>query len=336
MARGKGGETVKAVVTGGNGFIGSHLVKKLIDEGREVVVVSDFRHGVENLRNLGVEVAWIKTDLRDYGQTLRAMAVGGGGAVFHLAAVVGGIGYLHGAKRMELEVMRANLAMDSNVFKSCVETGVKKLVYASSCAVYPMDRQNVPNTVFREGDLKLWEARPDGGYGWAKLVGETQLGLVRDMKIGIARIFNVYGVNEPLGEESHAVADLIRKAIAYPKEKFIVWGNGEQSRDYMYATDCADALFALEAKASNPPVVVNIGSGKPTNLRTIAEGIIRISGKGIEIEYDPNKPIGPRSRTASITKAKNLLGWQPKVNLDEGLGLTYAWIQNHSPDLHQE
>lgn len=170
---------------------------------------------------------------------------------------------------------------------------------------------------------------PDGGYGLSKILGEIQLNLMLNIKMGIARLFNVYGVNEPLNEKSHAISDLIKKAMNYPKSDFIVWGNGRQTRDYLYVTDCADALIKIEEKISKTsPLVLNIGSGQATALKTIAAKIIQISGKNIKPKYDLTKPVGPISRTADISKAKKILHWRPKTSLDEGLKRTYLWIRN--------
>jgi GDP-D-mannose 3',5'-epimerase len=118
--------------------------------------------------------------------------------VFHLAAMVGSLKYLHGTEMAELTTLQRNLAIDANVFRVCLEDGVQKLVYASSCAVYPMDRQYAQGAVFVEEDLT--SINPDGGYGWSKLLGEIQLGWMKGIDIGIARIYSAYGENEPIEE----------------------------------------------------------------------------------------------------------------------------------------
>lgn len=302
-----------------------------------------------------------KVDLRDYAQTLKAIE--GADVIFHLAARVGSIEYLHGSEMSELAALQTNLMLDANVFKACIEKGIEKLVYASSVAVYPMNKQYSPGAVFSENDLNLqpksqnskvgtWNLEhrtsqplnPDGGYGWAKLLGELQLSLMArttnsrlktqdsglsTIKIGIARIFNVYGENEPLRKRAHVIADLARKAILYPKEEFIVYGDGNQTRDFLYISDCVDALLKLEAALSNSAnfITVNVGSGRATSVKEIAEKIIQISGRDINQKYNPEKSAGPLSRTADITKAKTLLGWEPKVSLDDGLRRTYTWIE---------
>ncbi len=315
---------MKTVVTGGAGFIGSHLLKRLLDQGREVVIANDFSRGDRrNLTDLGIQIDCPVIDLRDFAQASKIIQ--GAETVFHLAARIGGIDYLHGSSLSELEALQTNLVIDANVFKACRENRVRKLVYTSSTAVYPVDLQQSPNVIISEDALSYFN--PDGGYGWAKLMGEIQLGWIWDIDIGIARIFNVYGENSVLSGSAHVIADLMRKAILYPKEEFIVWGDGKQSRDFLYVSDCVDALLKLEEGASNPPVIVNIGSGETVSIGTIAEKVVRLSGKDISIVYDATKPVGPLSRTADITKAKALLNWQPKVSLDDGLRRTYSWVQ---------
>ena len=333
---------MRTIVTGGAGFIGSHLVKELVKMGREAVVVDDLSSGsLENLFGLGLKPSdfeFKKLDLTDYHQTLEALK--DGEIVFHLAARIGGIKFLHGSESAELLALQENLAIDANVFRACLERKIKKIIYPSSSAVYPLDKQFSFGTVFSEDDFPLESIvkdpkfrfktpiNPDGGYGLAKLLAEIQLNLIKETKVGIARIFNVYGENEPIGERAHAIFDLIRKAINFPEEKFTVWGSGHQSRDYIYVTDCVDSLIKLEEKISeNSPLTLNIGSGKATSIKEIAEKIIKISGKDIKPSYDKNQPAGPLSRTANINRAKELLNWQPKVSLEEGLKKTYFWVQ---------
>jgi GDP-D-mannose 3',5'-epimerase len=333
---------LKTVVTGGAGFIGSHLVRRLLDEGREVVIADDFSRGNRlNLLDLGIQTDCHNADLRDLAQTLKVIQ--GAETVFHLAARIGNVEALHSSETSELEALQTNLVIDANVFRACLMNRVKRLVYASSTAVYPMYRQYRSDVVLSEDDLRLRQRQqfpapgsdapdigvidPDGGYGWAKLIGEVQLGWMSDIDISIARIFNIYGENGDLGETAHVIPSLIRKAILYPKVEFVVWGDGKQSRDFLYVSDCVEALLSLEEKASNPAPIVNIGSDKPITIGALAEKIVRLSGKDAQIKYDPTKPVGPISRTADISQARARLGWQPRVSIDEGLKRTYAWVE---------
>jgi len=312
------------VVTGGAGFIGSHLVRRLVDEGRDVVVADDFSRGsVRNLLDLGVRIECPKIDLRDYGRALGV--VEGADVVYHLAARVGSVEYLHGSELAELRVLQDNLVIDANVFRACMEAGVKKVIYASSVSVYPIDLQQRSGVVLSEDDLSYYN--PEGGYGWSKLIGEMQLGWIKGVDMAIARIFNVYGPCQPLDETAHVVPALVHKAIMYPKRDFIVWGSGDQSRCFLYVSDCVEALLRLEGKACNPPIIVNVGSDEEVLIRTIAEKIVKISGKSIEVKYDLTKPVGPASRTADVRRAKTLPGWGPMVGLDDGLRRTYTWVE---------
>lgn len=321
---------MKTVVTGGAGFIGSHLVRRLVEQGREVVVADDCSRGKEsNLTGLGVKVDCQCVDLRDPAEALRVTR--GIETVFHLAARIGSIDYLHGSDQSELEALQANLMIDANVFQACVANGVKRLVYASSVAVYSMDSQSREDVVLAEHEMELLGAypkgfQPDGGYGWAKLMAEIQLNWTGSLDVGIARIFNIYGENQDLELAVHVVPSLIRKALNYPENDFIVWGDGRQSRDFLHVSDCADALLKLEELAGRPPITVNVGSGVTTSIAALAQAVATLSGKGMAVVYDPDKPVGPVSRTADITEAREVLGWQPSVGLEDGLRRTMRWM----------
>jgi nucleoside-diphosphate-sugar epimerase len=315
---------LKTLVTGGAGFIGSHLVKRLLDEGREVIIADDFSRGkAQNLRDLGIQAEVRPIDLRDYKQALEVME--GAESVFHLAARVGSVEFLHGTHMAELLALQTNLVIDANVFRAYLEREAQTLVYASSVSVYPIDSQQAHDVVLKEDDLRY--INPEGGYGWAKLMGEIQLQWMRRSNIGIARIFNIYGEGEEADENAHVVPALLSKAVLHPKEDFRVWGDGNQTRDILYVSDAVEALLKLEGRASYPPVVVNIGSGQAVLIKGLVERIIAASNKSIEAVYDPGEPVGPLSRTADVSRAKAVLHWEPKVSLDEGLGRTLEWVR---------
>lgn len=322
---------MKTLVTGGAGLIGSHLAKKLIEQGREVVIADDFSRGSKlNLTDLGIKAECVTAQLKDFTEALKVTR--GAGTVFHMAARVGSVAWLHGSDSIELQALQTNLMIDANVLRACIENGVKKIVYASSVSVYPIHLQHTQKVVVSERDIRLEDLgrtaiNPEGGYGWAKLLGEIQLSWMKDVQGAIARIFNIFGEGVALGESAHVVPALIGKAIRYPKDEFIVWGDGKQTRDFLYVSDCVDALLRCEEKASSPPIVVNIGSEHPITIGSLAEKIVKLSGKDIKIKYDPSKPVGPISRTADVTRAKALLGWQPRVSLEEGLSRTYKWVE---------
>jgi GDP-D-mannose 3',5'-epimerase len=335
----------KVVVTGGAGFIGSNLVRKLLDHNRNVVIADDFSRGsLQNLSDLGIRISDVSqgdsdmfVDLTDYTQALKVIQ--DAEIVFHLAARIGSIDYLHGSSRNEVEALQSNIVIDSNVFKACLASGVSRIVYASSAAVYPINLQNNLDVVLSENAFEVLQdqdghvdtrhatVNPDGGYGWAKLLGEIQVQWMQNINAGIARIFNVYGENQDLVKAVQVVPSLFLKASRYPDDDFVVWGDGRQTRDFLYVKDCVDALLELERRASSPPVLVNIGSGQHTSIATIAEMVVALSKKDIRISYDSSKPVGPLSRTADTVKVEELLDWQPNTSLEEGLKETYSWLQ---------
>jgi GDP-D-mannose 3', 5'-epimerase len=333
---------LKTVVTGGTGFIGSNLVKKLLNNNRDVIVASDFSNfGMENLSSLGIQTSDIEVrdvDLLHYYQALKA--VEGVEIVFHLAARVGSLEFLHQKENSELVALQSNLAIDANVIRACLEKGVKKLIYTSSCAVYDMCRQLVSGAIFRESEIQFSTSfsperppgiiNPDGGYGWSKLMGELQLNWATNLDVGIARLYSIYGINEPIEEgKAHATGDIIRKILKLPSPSTLrVFGDGKQSRDFLYVTDCADLLLKLEKASSSPPITVNVGSGTATTIGELARKIVRVSGKDVRLEFDDTKPMGPISRTADIHHTKEVLKWQPQVNLDQGLQNTYEWLRD--------
>lgn len=314
----------KCLVIGAAGFIGSHLAKGLLDEGRQVLLVDDFSRGDrQNLLDLGIDSECHNVDVANTDKLSELMV--GVDTVFHLAARVGNAEYLHGSSMAELMTLQTNLVIDANVFKVCLQKNVNKIIYASSISVYPVEKQHYPNAVFAEDDIQ--PLGPEGGYGWAKFMAEVELGWMKNIDIGIARIFNIYGENATLGKTVQVITELISKAILYPKGEFVVWGDGEQTRDFLYVADCVKALLKLEEKASNPPVIVNIGSGQATSIKKTADTIIKISGKNPRARYDLTKPVGPVSRTADISRARALLQWQPETSLETGLARTYSYVE---------
>jgi UDP-glucose 4-epimerase len=315
----------RVAVTGGAGFIGSHLVRRLVAEGRDVVILDDLSRGRrERIADLDGMVEICTVDLRNFDLTLAAIQ--GAESVYHLAARVGNVEFLHGTASAELAAIQTNLVIDANVFRACLACGVQTIVFASSVAVYPIERQRGRDAVFAEIDLGA--LNPDGGYGWAKLLGEIQLQWMIQARSGIARIFSVYGEGEDLDEFAHAVPALMCKAIAYPTCEFRVWGDGSQSRDYLYVADAVDALLRLERTAAWPPVVVNVGGGRAVTIRSLVEKIIAISGKPISPIYQHHALVGPVSRTANIERAKQMLDWRPAVPIEEGLVRTYRWVES--------
>ena len=312
-------------MTGGAGFLGSHIAKRLVDEGHEISIVDDMSAGsTQNLRDVGVKQRVTKGDLKDYGFAKRSLK--GAEIVFHFAAEVGSVEYLHGSQSKELAALLANVTIDANVFRACAENGVRSIIYASSVSVYPFDRQLGEHVRFREDDTEA-KVNPEGGYGWSKYLAEKELSFMSDVRVGVARIFHAYGKNiyvKP--DRSQVIASLMRKAIRYPKEDFVVWGNGRQRRCFVYIDDVMDALSSLLRHVERDgSLTVNIGSTEEVTVLELAKMIIGLSGKEIEPKLDPSKPTGALNRMPDLSLVKRTLGWEPKTPFSKGLSKTYDW-----------
>ena len=322
----------KVVVTGGAGFLGSHIASRLIREGHDVSIVDDFSAGsVRNLDDVGVRVKAVRGDLNDYRFSRRSTEKAD--AVFHFAAEVGSVQYLHGSPERELAAMEANLVIDANVFRACLENRVRTIIYASSVSVYPFDRQQGGDGAFREEDSE-GKVNPEGGYGWSKFVAEKQLSLMGGSKVGVARIFHAYGKNIYLDpDRSQVIGSLIRKGIRYPSEDFVVWGDGAQRRCFVYIDDALDGIFALWSHVERKGnLTVNIGSAEEVTVLELARRVVSLSGKDIRMKFDPSKPKGALNRMPDLQRASRELGWAPKTRFDEGLPKTFEWARSRLGD----
>ena len=315
----------KVAVTGGAGFLGSHIVSRLMEQGYGVSIVDDFSAGtVRNLKDVGVSQKAVRGDLRDYSFARRSTR--GADTVFHFAAEVGSVQYLHGSANSELAAMQANLVIDANVLRACIENKVGTVIYASSVSVYPFDRQQGGDGAFREEDSDD-RVNPEGGYGWSKLMAERQLSLMPGVKSGVARIFHAYGKNIYLApDRSQVIGSLVRKAIRYPKEDFVVWGDGSQRRCFVFIDDALDGIFALWSHVEKKGnLTVNVGSTEEVSVLELAKKVVSLSGKDIRMKFDPSKPKGALNRMPDLGRALRVLGWAPKTRFDEGLRKTWEW-----------
>lgn len=322
----------RILVTGGAGFIGSNIVKRLDAEGFQVVVADNLWRGkLENLYECGVPAVdpvedFYKVDLCDYGNCIRVPQ--DVEVVFHLADIVAGINYVFSNERF---LYRSNILMNSNILAASIKNRVKKFIYVGTACSYPAEMQSsVDPPPFKEEDV--YPANPESSYGWSKLMGEYECELAmkeRLMNIGLLRLHNVYGPPcEMSPEKSQVIPALCRKAIRFPSEPFIVWGSGQQRRAFVYVKDVIDALLAVMEKGMGYGAI-QIGPGESTSIARIAETIARISGKHMKIEFDHSKPEGDKGRTADWSKAERILGWRPTVCIEEGLEHTYRWCKDH-------
>ena len=265
-------------------------------------------------------------DLRDYDSAL--VATKNADVVYHTACRIGGMQFLHGAPETELKALQDNLIIDTNVFRACIENKVRKIVYTSSISIYNTAAQYKDYDVtFTENDFQNLKFDPEGGYGHAKAMAEKQLSYMSDigLSIGIARIFKSYGPCDDYSEQSgQVVCSLFRKAMT--QDKLVVWGSGGAKRCLLYIDDLIDGLISLER--FNDSITVNFGAKDPTDMKTLAEMIVRITGREIPIVFDREMPEGPRSRIPDLTRAKKVFDWQPTTSLEDGLKKVYVWM-NH-------
>jgi UDP-glucose 4-epimerase len=324
----------RVLVTGGASFIGSHLVDKLVELGAEVTVVDNFSSGrIENLQQSIDRINVVKLDLEyeSFNEILKVFK--GHEIVFHLAAVHGGRGYIH----THPADVSSIFAIDHRVFEASVRAGVDKVVYASSACVYPprLQAKIGSDYLLREEDsdpFKLDEPMSaDLEYGWAKLMGEVQLiAFIKQYGLkGVSlRFVTAYGPRE---NETHAIIALIYKAFER-MDPYVIWGSGEQERDFTYVSDIVDGTI-MAAEKIDDGTPINLGTGKRYKIRDVAEKIFEIMGwRPKRIVYDTSKPIGVLSRALDISRAKRLLGWEPKVGLEEGLRRTIEWyVSTHKP-----
>jgi nucleoside-diphosphate-sugar epimerase len=227
------------------------------------------------------------------------------------------------------EVIHDNVLINTHMLEAARQNKVKRFLFSSSACVYPTYRQTSPDVKgLREEDA--YPADPDSFYGWEKLFTEkTCEAYQKDygMDIRILRYHNIYGPEGTYkGGREKSPAALCRKvAEASNPGTITIWGDGKQTRSYCYIDDCVKGTVLLMESSYDKPM--NIGTGKVVTIDELADAIIRVSGKKITKEYDLSAPQGVRGRNADTTMTKKVLGWEPKVSLEEGLAKTYEWIE---------
>jgi nucleoside-diphosphate-sugar epimerase len=313
-------EGSNVLITGGAGFIGSNLAKKLVEIGANVIVADNLSRGsLENLSEIINKIKFYKVDLTDINNCIKVSQ--GVDYIFHLASSVGGIHYI---SKVNVEQLSPSVTMNINMLEAARKNDVKGFLFTSSACVYRSKTNGL--NVFKEEDA--YPANPPTTYGWAKILGEIACkAYYKDygIKCSVPRIFNAYGENENLDLKwAHVIPSLVRKAIMYPKERFVILGNGSQQRAFLYVQDCVEGLLRCMLKA-NDAEPINLGSNEVVTINEVALKIIKILGKEIKIEYDLNGTVGVKGYCADLTKMKEKLEWVPKTNLEEGLRRTIEW-----------
>lgn len=314
------------VVTGGCGFIGSEVVRQLIDRGYRVRVIDDLSKPESAVRS--GEYEFLHADLTD--PTVARRALDGATSCVHLAAKIGGIGYFH---KFPAAILSENNKLYSAVFEAAVEVGVQRFVYVSSSMVF----ESAEQFPCREKDLSS-TAIPESAYGFSKLIGEwycRAFAEERGLRYTICRPFNAYGINEFPGEEigyAHVIPDLIKKALSgqYPLE---LLGDGEQTRCFTHVSDIARGIVLAMEHPAAVNEDFNIGTSAETRIRDLAEQIWRLCGRVEPLRVRLVTPFvhDVRRRVPDVRRARAVLDWEPAVRLEDGLREVVAWLQRELP-----
>ncbi len=310
------------LVTGGGGFIGGHLVKDLLKQGHKVRV-TDIKP-MSEWYQVHPEADSHVSDMSLLAETQKAAE--GIDEVFHLAADMGGMGFIENNKALCMLSVLTN----THMIMASKDHGIKRYFYASSACVYNADKQTDPNvTALKEEDA--YPAMPEDGYGWEKLFSERMCRHYREdfkLETRVARYHNVYG---PLGTydggREKAPAAMCRKVIEAKLTGNLnieIWGDGQQTRSFMYIDDCVKGT--QDILASNILYPINLGSSELVSINQLVDIVEDIAGIKLNRSYNLNAPKGVNGRNSDNTKIQEELHWEPSVTLRAGMEKTYAWI----------
>jgi GDP-D-mannose 3',5'-epimerase len=312
----------QVLVTGAGGFIGGHLTAELRARGHDVRAADIKPLDQWFLHSEGADE--VVTDLTSADACQRVMQ--DVSDVYNLAADMGGMGFIENNKALCMLTVLIN----TNMLQAAREAEVARYFFSSSACVYAADRQVDANvTALREEDA--YPAEPEDGYGWEKLFSERMCRHFREdfgLQTRVARFHNVYG---PLGTyeggREKAPAALCRK-VAIAKRSGVheieVWGDGEQSRSFMYIDDCLKGISLIAEGTSSQPV--NLGSSELVTINLMIDIIEQIAGIRVTRKYNRSAPQGVRGRNSDNTLFRSLYGWEPDTTLMDGLEKTYSWI----------
>jgi nucleoside-diphosphate-sugar epimerase len=310
----------KVLVCGAGGFIGGHLVKRLKNEGFWVRGVDLKEHEFTKLP----ADEFILGDLRD--QNICKEIVKGIDEIYQLAADMGGAGYIFTGEH-DADVMHNSATINLNILHYAQKEDVKKIFYSSSACIYPEYNQMDPDNPKCSED-SAYPAAPDSEYGWEKLFSERLYhSFYRNygLEVRVARFHNIFGPEGTWsGGREKAPAAMCRKvAEAHPDGAIEIWGDGKQTRSFLYIDDCIEAIrLQMESDFIGP---VNIGSEEMVTINQLAENVMKIAGKDLTIKHIKG-PLGVRGRNSDNKLIEEKLGWKPNLDLYQGLEKTYDWI----------
>lgn len=311
-----------ALVCGAGGFIGSHLVKRLKSEGFWVRGI-DLKYPKFSETQAD---EFIIGDLRD-PIVCRNVSDQNFSEVYQLAADMGGAGFIFSGEN-DADVMHNSALINLNMIEACYRAGVNKIFYSSSACIYPKYNQENPNNpITAEGSA--YPAAPDSEYGWEKLFSERlYLAFMRNygLNVRIARFHNIFGSEGAWNDgREKAPAALCRKvAEAINDGEIEIWGDGNQTRSFLYIDECLEGVRRLMQSNFTGPI--NIGSEEMVTINQLAGMIIKIAGKSIGIKH-VDGPLGVRGRNSDNRLLREKLGWEPTGSLKNGLINTYRWVE---------
>ncbi|NUQ30306.1 MAG: NAD-dependent epimerase/dehydratase family protein [Acidobacteriaceae bacterium] len=320
----------KVLVGGAGGFIGGHLVRRLKSEGFWVRGVDIKKH--EFAESAADE--FIQADLRD-PQVVKAV-VDGIEDVYQLAADMGGAGYIFTGEH-DANVMHNSATINLNVVEYGREAGVKRFFYSSSACIYPAYNQEDPDNPKCSED-SAYPAAPDSEYGWEKLFSERlYLSYMRNygLHVRVARFHNIFGPEGTWrGGREKSPAAMCRKVATTPEGGSIeVWGDGKQTRSFLYVDECVEAIRRMMEGPFEGPL--NIGSEEMVSINQLAKRVMDIAGKPLAIKNVPG-PLGVRGRNSDNHLIREKLQWEPSQPLRIGLEKTYAWIADQVKKVEAE
>jgi GDP-D-mannose 3', 5'-epimerase len=317
-------ESPKVVVCGAGGFIGGHLVKDLVARGIQVLRAVDIKP-LSEWYQVNEDVENLSLDLSDRENC--SLAFQGADHLYQLAADMGGMGFIENNK---LHCM-LNVLTSTNTMLAAQQAGVQRFFYASSACVYNAEKQLSPDVVaLKEADA--YPALPEDGYGWEKLFSERMCRHFEEetgMVCRVARYHNVYGPHGTwTGGREKAPAAICRKVIEAKRSgrnEILIWGTGEQTRSFMYIEDCIrGSEMILNSDIQDP---INLGSSELVTINGLVDIVEEIAGIRLKRHYDLRAPKGVAGRNSDNTMILDRLGWEPSIQLRDGLEKTYRWIE---------
>jgi nucleoside-diphosphate-sugar epimerase len=312
----------RVLVTGGGGFIGGHLIRRLTELGVAHVRSVDLKPIDEWYQVHDVENAVLNLEEKDGAhKATREMDV-----VFNLAADMGGMGFIENNKALCM----LSVLTSTHMVQAALDAGVQRYFYSSSACVYAAEHQRDPAvTALKESDA--YPAEPEDGYGWEKLFGERMCRHFTEdfgLPTFVARYHNVYGPNGTwTGGREKAPAAISRKvaeAVVSGDHRINIWGDGEQSRSFMYIDDCVEGTLRLTGSDVHDPL--NVGSDELVTINQLVDIVEEVAGVELDRSYDLSAPQGVRGRNSDNTLVRERLGWAPDTSLRDGMAATYQWV----------